>query len=109
MIAHGPVQCRSNENSRGNVSGFLFAADANARSAARAIYNERCITSDVLQAMYYKRCIADCRAHCIQWPVIVSGLTGVPAGASQTPTKGVSFIEEGVEDSAARGDGVNDS
>ena len=51
MIAHGPVQCRSNENSRGNVSGFLFAADANARSAARAIYNERCITSDVLQAV----------------------------------------------------------
>ena len=51
MIAHGPVQCRSNENSRGNVSGFLFAADANARSAARAIYNERCITSDVLQTV----------------------------------------------------------
>ena len=27
----------------------LFAADADGRGAARALYNERCITSDVLQ------------------------------------------------------------
>ena len=53
----------------------------------RVARRERSITSDVLQAMYYKRCIADCRAHCIQWPVIVSGLTGVPVGASQTPNE----------------------
>ena len=84
MIAHGPVQCRSNENSRGNVSGFLFAADANARSAARAIYNERCITSDVLQAMY-------CRLSGALYPM-----------ASHRSTKGVSFIEEGVEERCSR-------
>ena len=53
----------------------------------RVARRERSITSDVLQAMYYKRCIADCRAHCIQWPVIVSGLTGVPGRGLPNPNE----------------------
>ena len=69
--------------------GFCFL-----QMQMRVARRERSITSDVLQAMYYKRCIADCRAHCIQWPVIVQ-------------RKELVSLKKGLR-SAARGDGVND-